>query len=360
MKKVLHLITGLEFGGGAENALLQIIPELKKTENRICCIKGRGEIAKKLEQKGIKIYYLNMKNWLDFSIIFKYKKVIKEYKPDIQVNYLIHADIFGRVFGKLFGVKKIVSFNRSRYKKFFHKFIDKITFGLVDFFIANSEVNLSYYRKKNKIPEEKSFCIPNGVDLKKYSFKLDDEKKLKELKLSKKDFILTCVARLSKEKDHEAMFKALKYLNDKRIKLILCGEGKEKEKLKKLRKKLGLEDQILILGNRKDVLEILRVTDVFVLPSLFEGMSNALLEAMASKKCCLVSDIDENKELIKNGKNGLTFKVKDCKDLARKIKYMMENKEKREEFGKNAFKTIKEKYEIHKIIKEYDELLEKV
>ena len=360
MKKVLHLITGLEFGGGAENALLQILPNLKSTENAVCCIKGRGEIGKKLEQKGIKVFYLNMKNMLDLSIIFKYKKILGKFRPDIQVNYLIHADVFGRIFGKMFGVKKIISFNRSRYKKRFHKFIDKITFCWVDFFIANSEVNLQYYKKKYKIKLGKSTCISNGVDLNKYKFKLDKNKKLEELGLEKDDFVLTCVARLSKEKDHPLLFNSLKKMNDKKIKLILCGDGKEKENLIKLRKKLGLEKQILILGNRKDILEILRITDVFVLPSLFEGMSNALLEAMASKCCCLVSDIEENRELIKDGENGVTFKVEDLKDFIENITHLKNKKALIKKYGLNAYDLVKDKYEIHKIIKQYDAILETV
>lgn len=360
MKRVLHLITGLEFGGGAENALLQIIPNLKRTENAVCCIKGKGEIAKELEKKGIKIYYLNMKNIFDFSIITKYKKILKKFKPDIQVNYLIHADVFGRMFGKLFGVKKIVSFNRSRYKNKIHKFIDKTTFYLIDYFITNSQINLKYYQQKYDISSKKSTYIPNGVNLQKYELEIDKKRKRSQIGLEKDDFVISCIARLSKEKDHPQLFKALKKINDKNIKLILCGDGKEKDNLIQLRKKLGLEKNILILGNRKDVLEILKITDIFVLPSIFEGMSNALLEAMASKCCCIVSDIEENEELIKNKENGLTFKVGNVDDLREKIEFLIRNKKLREEYGKKAFKMIKEKYDIEKIIEKYDKLLEKL
>ncbi len=360
MKRVLHLITGLEFGGGAENMILKIVPNLKKTKNAVCCIKGKGEIGKELEKNGIKVFYLEMKNVLDFSIIFKYMKVLKTFKPDVQVNYLIHADFFGRIFGKLFGLKKVVSYNRLRYKEPTHKFLDFITFPLVDYLITNSEVNLRYYRRIHKRITERSTCISNGVELEKFNFKLNIKKKLKELNLREEEFKIVCVGRLNKQKDHPTLFKAIKLLKNPKIKLILCGDGEERKNLIKFRDKLKLQRQINFLGKRKDVLEILRVADLFVLPSLYEGMSNAILEAMASKCAIIVSDIPENKELIEDKKNGLTFNAGNYCDLAEKIKIMQQNKNLRIRMGEEAYKTIKRKYLFSDIIKKYDEFLLKI
>jgi len=159
--KVLHFITGIELGGGAENMLLQLLPRMQaELENRVCAVMGRGEIGKKLEKIGIKVYYLDLKNIFDLGVIWRYRKVLKNFNPDIQVNYLIHADIFGRIFGNIFGVKKIISYIRcvqitKASKKFFLG--EKFTLFLSNFILTNSETTRNFYINKLKIKKELFF-----------------------------------------------------------------------------------------------------------------------------------------------------------------------------------------------------------
>ncbi len=359
MKKVLHLITGLEKGGGAEAMLLKTLPYLEKTENVICVLKGRGEISKQLEQKGIKVYYLDMKNYFDIGVISRYKKVIREYEPDIQVNYLIHADVFGRILAKKFGAGKVVSYIRNRHTNFTFSFLDRITLRKVDYLLTNSQANLGFYREKYDFPKNRSACIPNGI---KIDNEIDSEAlgKLKqEFDILGDEFIITCVARLHKQKNIDTLVRAVQKLQEKSLnfKVLICGEGKERNKLKELAKKLSLQDNILFLRNRDDALNILNISDVFVLPSAKEGMSNALLEAMSIGLPCIVSNIEENTELVRNGENGLTFKVKKPKDLCAKIEELIGNEVKKSKMGEKSINIIKEKYNINKIIKKLDVFL---
>ncbi len=359
MKKVLHLITGLEKGGGAEAMLLKTLPYLEKTENVICVLKGRGEIGKQLEQKGIKVYYLDMKNYFDIGVISRYKKVVKEYEPDIQVNYLIHADVFGRILAKKFGAGKVVSYIRNRYTNFTFSFLDRITLRKVDYLLTNSQANLGFYREKYDFPKNRSACIPNGI---KIDNEIDSEAlgKLKqEFDIFRDEFIITCVARLHKQKNIDTLVRAAQKLQERSLnfKVLICGEGRERENLKVLAKKLSLQDNILFLGNRDDILNILNISDVFVLPSAKEGMNNALLEAMDAGLPCVVSDIEENKELIKDGQDGYIFWTRDYRDLAKKLLKIKDSEQKREKMGKNAQSKVKENYNIDKIIKVLDGFL---
>ncbi len=362
MKKVLHLITGLEKGGGAEAMLLKTLPYLEKTENVICVLKGRGEISKQLEQKGIKVYYLDMRNYFDIGVILRYKKVIREYEPDIQVNYLIHADVFGRILAKKFGAGKVVSYIRNRHTNFTFSFLDRITLRKVDYLLTNSQANLGFYREKYDFPKNRSACIPNGI---KIDNEIDSEAlgKLKqEFDILRDEFIITCVARLHRQKNIDTLVRAAQKLQEKALnfKVLICGEGKKRKKLKELAKKLSLQDNILFLGNRDDALNILNISDVFVLPSAKEGMSNALLEAMDAGLPCVVSDIEENQELIAYGENGYTFQVGKPYDLADRIIKLSRDENSRKEMGDLAKKKVKELYSIDMTIKKLDVFLEEL
>lgn len=355
MKKVLHFITGLEKDGGAENMLLKALPHVKDTENRVCVAKGRGKIAKKLEEESIHVYYLDMKGFLDFGAIKRYRKIVNDFRPDVLVNYLIHADIFGRILGRKFGAKTIVSYIRSTYrkKKPLFAFFDRITLGKVDYLLTNSQANLEAYRQKYKFPKERSACIPNGVSINDSKDDFDKDKLRFDLGVSGNDFVITSVGRMIKHKGYPILFKAVRILKDmgiRNIRVLVCGQGEEKKNLILLRENLELEKEIKFLGVIDNVDEILNISDIFVSPSEREGMSNALLEAMNNGLACLVSNISANKELITNEENGLTFKMGDHEELARKIKILIDSRLLRKTLGEKARELIKGKYDVKKMI----------
>jgi len=360
MKKILHLITGLEAGGGAEKMLLKTLPYLTKTENRVCCITGRGQIGLKLENKGIRVYYLEVEKKYDPRAIFRYRKVLKDYQPDLQVNYLIHADLFGRIWGKIFGQKKMIAYIRNKHLDLpFLLKLDKLTSKKIDFFLFNSNAVNKFYIENLKIDKFKTKCIPNGIDLEKFNFEIDWQAKRRELGLNENDFVLVNVARLYASKRQLDILKALKLINNPKIKFLIVGIGDQENNLKNFVKENNLEKQVKFLGLRHDVLGILKITDLFILASAHEGMSNALLEAMAMARPCLVSNIAENTELIKDQINGLNFEVKNFKNLAEKINFAINNIELMKDFGQKARQTIEQTYDIKKIIVQFDKFLEK-
>lgn len=358
-KRILHLITGLELGGGAENMLFQFLPAMQKDlDNRVCVIKGRGEIGRKLEEQNVPIYYLDLKNIFDFGLIFRYRKVLKDFNPDVQINYLIHADIFGRIFGKLFGVKKIVSYIRNIHRgKRVLLFFDKATLLLADFVLTNSETSKKYYIEKMGVEKSKIGCIPNGIDVSRFeNINVDVTEKKKEIGIPENSVIVGTVARLEKQKDIPTLVKAFRIVSEKyeNVILLLVGHGSEKDNIKNLVKELEIEEKVFFLEKRTDVLKLLQIMDIFVLPSMNEGMSNALLEAMASKKAIIVSDIEENIELIENEKEGLSFKKGNVEALAEKISRFLINSNL---YGENAFKKVIEKYNLKTIKENYKKFL---
>lgn len=342
-RKILHLITGLEIGG-AETMLLKTLPKMQSDfDNRVCCIMGHGPMGERLEKDGVYVYYLNLKNIFDLGAILRFKKTVKEFKPDILATYLIHADIFGRVFGRIFGIKKIVCSVRvkliqAKYLPFL--LLDAITSPLVTCYHFNSRTVANMYHNYFFLPKRKITVISNGIEIKKYDIQIDPTQKKKDLHIPQDKIIIGCVAKLRKQKGHKYLISAFAEVlkNNPNVFLLFVGDGDERENIERQIKNLEIANDVLLLGNRNDVSELLQVIDIFILPTLFEGMSNALMEAMADGRPIITTDIPENREIIENKETGLLIPAKNDIALADAIQRMLGAEQQMKMLGEKAKK----------------------
>jgi len=197
-----------------------------------------------------------------------------------------------------------------------------------------------------------------GIDLKKYKI-IDPLQKTKireNLKLKNEDFILVYVAELSVRKNQEVLIEAINLIKNKipNIKLLLVGKGKDEKKLKEKIFQYNLENNIRLLGYRKDVNEIMGMADVSISSANQEGLPVNILESMACGLPLIVSDCRGNVDLIENEKNGYVVKKDSSKEFADKILTMYKNSS-NEIFIKNNLEKVKD-YEIQKIIKNMSEI----
>jgi len=327
--KILHLISGLEIGG-AETMLSQVLPLLKNFEHIVCSLSGPGALGEKIESLGFKVIYLEGGKKFSLKSIIQFHKIIKKERPDIISTRLIHADIFGRIFGKLFGTKKIVCILESildnpKYDKFFY--IERISSCLVDRYVAVSNAVKNKYIKMAKIKPKKIVTIYNGIDLKKFQLSEDKIITRKKLGLSIDDTIIGYAAKMRPERNHLALIKSIAILEKKypKIKLLLAGDGPEKNNLMQLSEKLGIADNVTFLGQRNDIPQILNSLDIFISPSQYEGMSVAILEAMGIGLPIIASDIEPNRELIEENKDGILVDQNQPSLIAEKIKLLLDN-----------------------------------
>jgi glycosyltransferase involved in cell wall biosynthesis len=351
-KKLLHLITGLEVGG-TEMMLLRTLPGLQeKFDNRVCSIMGHGFIGDNLEGAGIPVYYLGLKNIFDIRTIFRFRKIVREFKPDVLINYLIHADLFGRIFGKIFGVKKIVSSQRGSLLNWeWLRFFDKITSFLIYRYIVQTETARNNLLHRLNLNKEKVLILPNAIDIIDFDFYLDEGKKKDELSLNSDFLNIICVSNLRIGKGHIYLLRSFEdiYQKHKNINLLIVGDGNQKASLLKQVSDYASRKNIYFLGERNDIKELLRISDIFVLPTLAEGMSNSILEAMTSKLPVVTTDIPENQALIENNVDGILIPPKNSLELSKKIEELINNPQKRKAMGANAFRKIKDNFGIKKI-----------
>jgi len=353
-KKILHLTIGLDVGG-FENMLLKTLPRLQnKFDNRVCCIRGRGIIGKKLELEGVKVCYLELKGIWDVGAIFRFRKVVRDFAPDLLVTYLIHADLFGRIFGKLFGIKKVVCSQRGSLLNWdWLRILDRLTGFLVDKYLVQTGVARKKLAERLKQPFSKFVVIPNGLDLSNYDFKLDIRKKKKDLRLDPRSFNIICVSNLRMKKGHEYLLKAFEmvYRKNKSLDLLIVGDGDRKRGLLDQTRNYSSKNNIFFLGQRSDVRELLRISDIFVLATETEGMSNAILEAMASGLPIVTTNIPENCELVEDGKTALLVETREVKELKNAMLKIIENPLLARKLGKEARNVVSRKYNIDMVVK---------
>ena len=154
-----------------------------------------------------------------------------------------------------------------------------------------------------------------------------------ELGIDKKDFIVLSVGELNKNKNQKTIIKAISRLNDPHIHYILCGKGEMRNKLAVMVRKLGLENNVHFLGYRRDVVDICSQSDIYVMPSLREGLGIASLEAMYCGLPLLTSNIHGLKDLNKHGKNGFSYSPTDVDGFSTGIKMLKDNPELRKDMG---------------------------
>ncbi|MCK5416149.1 glycosyltransferase [Candidatus Parcubacteria bacterium] len=213
--------------------------------------------------------------------------------------------------------------------------------------------------------------IPNAVNVKHFSQEYDQDE-LNSLKneLNKRigdKFIIT-TSRLVKKNGIDDVIKSLKYLSND-VKFLILGDGPDKKKLQKLATEEKVEERVKFLGmiNHEVMPKYLKISDVFIRPSLSEGMGNSFIEAMATKIPVIATPVggivdflfDKEKNLNKKA-TGVFCKVHNSKNITKKIKLVLEDKELKNEIVKNAYEMVVQKYDWNIISKDMRELFKKL
>jgi len=184
-------------------------------------------------------------------------------------------------------------------------------------------------------------------------------KKRKEIGIGEKEIVLLSVGEIQPRKNHEPVIDALAKLNRKDIKLLICGYGELLEYLQNKCKKLGIESQVLFLGHRYDIPELMHSADVLVHPSRREGLGMAVLEAMAAGLPIITTNVQGLKDLVENGENGIVVSPRDVQGFADAINELSSSVELREEYGRNN-RIKAENYSLDNSISQMKAIIKKV
>ncbi len=367
---IFHLLTVLQTGG-TERALVNALPGLKNFDHHVCSIypfpkndtivldafKSMPHVQVStldVSQPFLKFTQAKKKCW----------ESIHNSQPDLLITYLTHADIIGR-----FAVPKntpfpVVSFLRSTLRDIkFYPFtpLNALTARRINGYFSVSKAAFAPYEKWFGMPSSACTIIPNGVaipSLENIAHARDQI--LQEFSIDKKSFTFGYVAKMRPKKGFDTLIHAFALLHHDfpNTHLLLVGDGPLRPQIEHAIQKKGLSPHITLTGVRDGKI-MLAAMDVFVFPSLFEGMSNALLEAMAAGKPIIASDIQENRELLEDPRYGLFFHVQDVNDLATKMRESVKNSSRTENLGKLARKRAREKYSLDQHILTFHDAIQK-
>ena len=368
--KILYIITSSSIGG-AERILYYTATGLNynKYDIAVCSLKNKGEIARALEKQGIEVCCLHMGGresslgWLSSTIaLIRLFPYLIRIRPTIVHSFLFRANILARIAGYLTGIPIIISSVRvmGGEKKYFH-YVEMITSFMVDHYVTVSESVKRYIIDKSKISAEKISVIYNGVNIKSQDNSYEQNPKM-PFKIEDKDRILMTVGRLHKQKGHCYLIQAVSKVRKEfpKVKLLVIGEGEEENNLKKLVKSLDLTNEVIFAGLSSDIEGILPMAELFILPSLWEGFPNALLEAMAAGKPVVATKVGGIPEIVVHGETGVLIPPRDTDALAIAIIDLLQNRLKAKDMGEAARIRAGKRFSIYKMIEKTENLYQEL
>lgn len=355
MINVLHVIESLGLGG-AERRLLNDLKYLDrgKFSNVVCSLSG---IAQKEPERlgGIPLYGFSVSSLGEISgNILAVNKIIKKHKIDIIHTQLFWADLTGRFLKMLNpGVKLVSTIQSSAHERsnplysFKRKVIDGLSANIFnDGHIAVSEYVKAISVRHAGLKENKIRVIYNSVDL-DYRVPPEKIKALKdEFKIASGQKVLAIVGRIDPPKGHIYLIRAMAEIvkTTRNARLLVIGDGPSRKGLEEEVKKLSLNDQVVFTGVRNDARDILSIADVFVFPTLSEGFSLAVLEALAAGLPCVATNIGPNAEQIKHSENGLLVDPYSPEGIVKAVTYLFSNPEIADSISRKAILSVKQRF----------------
>ncbi|MCR4337678.1 MAG: glycosyltransferase family 4 protein, partial [Candidatus Omnitrophica bacterium] len=169
---------------------------------------------------------------------------------------------------------------------------------------------------------------------------------------------IACVANLRPIKGHRYLLEAISQVvkNFANVQLLLIGEDNMEGELQQLSQNWGIQNHVCFLGKRKDIPSLLQSVDLCVLPSLSEGMSNAILEYMRAGKAVVATRVGGNPELIEEGRTGLLVEAGSGEALANAINQLLADSDLRKRMGEAGRKRVEKLFSLERMVKEYDQL----
>lgn len=367
MKKIVHIITGLNMGG-TEKMLYNVVTNSddNRYEHVVVSMMDKGYYGTRLEEQGIKVYCLNMGRGMPkFSSIFKGRRICLE--ADIMQTWMYHANFFGTLIKLLLPGKKLIwgirqsEINPSKDTKstilasFANSKLSWIPQAIICNSIKGIENHVIYGYMKNKFK-----YIPNGIDTDTFYSRQTGGKNSGK---ADNPFAICTVGRWDIQKGYPYLIEAISKVKEARrdIKLIMCGYqlSEDNEDLTNLISEAEIVENVQLIGPSSEVFNILSQADVFILPSIGEGFSNALGEAMACELPCIVTDVGDSAKVL--GDCGWVVPSCDSDAIANAIMNASEMKrETLHAIGMSARERIIKYYGIHESIKIFEDLYEEV
>jgi L-malate glycosyltransferase len=363
--RILHLFVTLPVGG-AENLFLSILRRLNPEiySSVVCCIGERGEIGDQVAEMGIPLVELHLMNKAgrDGRVVPALVDLVRRERIDLVHSQLYHANLYGRLAARKAGVPAVISIHNTYDKHKLHRqivnwYLGRHTAAIIT---GSDDIKRDVVRYDHVSPSLIE-VIPNSVDISRSASTLSKLDARTRLGLGVHDLVLGTLGRLEEQKGHRYLIESLALLRQRGMvaRLLLVGEGRERPALEAQIASLDLEQQIMLLGTRDDLGDLFRAMDVFVMSSLWEGLSLAMLSAMAAGLPIVATSVGGVSQVFCNDEYGYSVPAGDAVALADKIAECFANLRAAAAKGEKGAQHIKTNYSDEAMVRRVSDIYER-
>ena len=320
--------------GGAETQLVRIATSLRQRGWRVAILSlfPGSDFEPELQAAGIPHHYCETvrlpkdRPLIPVAITFRLIRYLRAWRPTTLICFSYHSDLAGRFCGRLAGVPVILGSLRTAFAKTpFREKVYRYTEPLVDLTVSNSQAGIDYMVSRHALTLRKTHVIPNGMFISDFPSPAPREEVRDELGVSPEAFLWIAVGTLNPAKDYPTLLEAAARCAraEPRFRLRIAGGGEALEDLQADADGRGLAGTVQFLGKRTDVARILKAADAYVLSSAWEGLPNAVMEAMASGVPVVATDVGGVEDLVESGRSGWIVPPRDPAALAERMLEVM-------------------------------------
>ncbi|ENV70865.1 glycosyltransferase [Acinetobacter towneri] len=316
--KILYVITGLGLGG-AEKVVCDLADQMSTLGHQVKIAYLTGKVVVCPRNINVDIIPLDLNNFYGLYLASKkYKKLIQDFQPDVVHAHMVHANIFSRINRIGCAIPKLICTAHSSNEGGRLRMIAyRLTNFLSDFNSNVSQEATESLVNKGAFNKNNLTTVYNGIDLSKF-------KSFKTVKKNDEIMVLS-VGRFNEQKDYPNLFRAIKILKDnsliEKVKFYIAGDGDLRPYLEKTIKDFGINNNIILLGKRSDIADLLNQADFFVLSSRQEGLPTVLIEAMACETFVVATDCGGSAEIL--GETGVLVPIENSEALAKGLEQAM-------------------------------------
>lgn len=348
--KLLYFITSLEFGG-AQMAMVRILNNLPKSkyEINILSITSSNDIEDKINKNYINVTKLNIDSKKNIIRLLKnLSKIFWDLKPKILVCSLYHATIIGRIIGKLTKIPVIINWEHNeKFGNIFRKMTNYLTAGFSSHILADSHLVYNIAKKLFKKTSKISIVQIGGLDLR--LFPQVKHQKRKKIRIGS-------IGYLRNQKNYSFLIELTKKLPHFCV-VQIAGDGPQYTKLKKMACEKGLENRFLLKGKVTDIPIFLSELDIYVQPSLWEGLCISVVEAAACGLPIVAFKVGGIPETVRDGINGFLISPRNLEEFKEKLLKLIFDCSLRRMMGMHSRRIAEEKYSLDKMVKKFDHII---
>ena len=357
---LLYVITDSGVGG-SEKVLLTLLKNLNRELVRpvgVLVLKGKREMATEWEACGVPVEALGMRSFPTPTMFWNARHFLNATRPRIVHAFLYHAVQTMRILTICRPSFRLIGSPRVNYR-FLPKpalWLDRLIKSRDTLALCESRATAFFLTEALHYHQEKIAVVSNGVDRETYQFNAEARMSLRrEWGIADADILVGSAGRFHPQKGYDVLIRAAQQLTDgpSGLKFVLAGKGPEEKTLKKLAE--SQSSRFLFLREREDIPQFLSALDIYVQSSRYEGMPNALLEAMSVGCACLATAVDGTLDLAEDGKNMRLVKPEDPSALADAIRFLAENPDQRKLLADQA-KMTAQNFSVDKMVKGFEQV----